>query len=379
MKKKLALLLVAIMCVTCLFTGCNKGDSEGTSSESGTTESGSEEKETVPITELYNKGQYEGIDMSEYVTIGELAGLIKLEESDYTVTEEEIQKEIDSYRESYGEVKEVEDRDTVQDGDVVNIDYVGRCSCGIKFQGGSATDYDLTIGSGSFIDGFESGLIGAKKGDTVELKVTFPSDYKQDADLAGEQVVFTVTINTISANILADYNDELVDEITNGIYTTVEEFNKYIETQLRVDKKGAVLDKLLTELEKNATYTSKVDALVEESYNEAVKYYEEYAGMYGYTLEKFATAMGFSSEDALREAIKQDATTEVHNELLIYAYGNAVGFTLSDEKALEVLNDLVLLQGYESGEEVLTAYGAEMIRTEVYSEALSDIIIESYK
>lgn len=379
MKKKLALLLVAIMCVTCLFTGCNKGDSEGTSSGSDTTESGSEEKETVPITELYNKGQYEGIDMSEYVTIGELAGLIKLEESDYTVTEEEIQKEIDSYRESYGEVKEVEGRDTVQDGDVVNIDYVGRCSCGIKFEGGSAKDFDLTIGSGSFIDGFESGLIGAKKGDTVELKVTFPSDYKQDADLAGEQVVFTVTINTISANILAEYNDAFVDEITEGAYTTVEDFNKYIETQLRVDKKGTVLNKLLTELEKSATYTSKVDALVEESYNEAVKYYEEYASMYGYTLEKFATAMGFSSEDALREVIKKDATTEVHNELLTYAYGNAVGFTLSDEKALEVLNDLVLLQGYESGEEVLTAYGAEMIRTEVYSEALSEIIVENYK
>ena len=101
--------------------------------------------------------------------------------------------------------------------------------------------------------------------------------------------------------------------------------------------------------------------------------------MYGYTLEKFATAMGFSSEDALREVIKKDATTEVHNELLTYAYGNAVGFTLSDEKALEVLNDLVLLQGYESGEEVLTAYGAEMIRTEVYSEALSEIIVENYK
>ena len=379
MKKKLALLLVAIMCVTCLFTGCNEGNSDGTSSGSDVTESGSEEKELVSITELYKKGQYEGIDMSEYVTIGALAGLIKLEESDYTVTEEEIQKEINGYRESYGEIKEVKDRDTVQDGDVVNIDYVGRCSCGIKFQGGSATDHDLTIGSGSFIDGFESGLIGAKKGDTVELKVTFPSDYKQDADLAGEQVVFTVTINTISANILADYNDELVDEITKGVYTTVEEFNKYIETQLRVDKKGAVLDKLLTELEKNATYTSKVDALVEESYNEAVKYYEEYAGMYGYTLEKLATAMGFSSVDALREAIKKDATTEVHNELLIYAYGNAVGFTLSDEKALEVLNDLVLLQGHESGEEVLTAYGADVIRTEVYSEALSDIIIENYK
>lgn len=380
MKKKLALFLATIMCVTCLFTGCNEANPDGASSESGTTtETGSEDssEELVDISELYNKGEYEGVDLSEYVTLGEYAGIITLEESDYTVTDAEIQAEIDGYREAYGTEEEVKDR-AVQDGDIVNIDYVGRIN-GIKFVGGTAEDYDLVIGSGTFIDGFESGLIGAEIGSTVDVKTTFPKDYAPDPELAGKEAIFTVTINSISVTVPAEYNDELVDEITSSVYTTVEEFNKYIETELKISKKGEVLQKFLEELEKNATFTSKVDALVEESYEEAVKYYEEYAAMYGYTFEKFAIAMGFSSEQVLRDAIKEDATTEVHNELLMYAYGNAVGFTLSDETALEILNDLILIQGYESGEELLTDYGVEMIRSEVYSEALADVIVNNYK
>ena len=379
MKKKLALLLAGVMCVTCLFTGCNNANPNGTGSESGATESGTDkETEKVDITELYNKGKYEGADMSEYLTLGDYAGIITLKESDYVVTQEEIQEEIDGYREAYGTAEEVKDRDIVQDGDIVNIDYVGRCSCGIKFEGGSAEGFDLTIGSGSFIDGFESGLIGAKKGSTVKIKVTFPKDY-QDADIAGKEVEFTVTINTISALVLAEYNDELVSKITNKAITTVAEFNKYIETELRLSKKGEVLQKFLEELEKKATFTEKTNALVEESYNEAIKYYEEYAAMYGYTFDKFATAMGFSSADKLRDAIRDDATTEVHNEVLMYAYGNAVGFTLSNETALALLDELVLVQGADSREEVLTTYGAEMIRSEVYTEALADVIINNYK
>ena len=379
MKKKLALLLAGVMCVTCLFTGCNNADPNGTGSESGATESGTDkETEKVDITELYSKGKYEGADMSEYLTLGDYAGIITLKESDYVVTQEEIQEEIDGYREAYGTAEEVKDRDTVQDGDIVNIDYVGRCSCGIKFEGGSAEGFDLTIGSGSFIDGFESGLIGAKKGSTVKIKVTFPEKY-QDADIAGKEVEFTVTINKISALVLAEYNDALVSKITNKAMSTVAEFNKYVETELKINKKGAVLEKFLEELTKKATFTEKTNALVEENYKESLKYYEDYAAMYKYTFDQFATALGFESADKLREVIKKDATTEVQNELLMYAYGTAVGFTLSNETALAILDEIVLLQGSGTREDVLTEFGAEMIRSEVYTEALADVIINNYK
>lgn len=379
MKKKLALLLAGVMCVTCLFTGCNNADPNGTGSETGATESGTDtETEKVDITELYNKGKYEGADMSEYLTLGDYAGIITLKESDYVVTQEEIQEEIDGYREAYGTAEEVKDRDIVQDGDIVNIDYVGRCSCGIKFEGGSAEGFDLTIGSGSFIDGFESGLIGAKKGSTVKIKVTFPKEY-QDADIAGKEVEFTVTINKISALVLAEYNDALVSKITNKAITTVADFNKYIETELKISKKGAVLEKFQKELVKKTTFTEKTNALVEENYKEALKYYEDYAEMYKYTFDQFATALGFESADDLRKVIKEDAEAEVQNELVLYAYGNAIGFTLSNETALALLDELVLLQGSGTREDILKSFGVEMIRSEVYTEALADVIINNYK
>ena len=195
MKKKLALLLATIMCVTCLFTGCNEGNPNGTGSEGGTsTEKGSENSssETVDINDLYKNGQYEGVDMSKYVALGDYAGILKVTESEYMVTNEEIQTEIDRYRAGEATTTEVKDRDIVQKGDVVNIDYVGRCSCGINFEGGSANKYDLEIGSGKFIPGFEDGLIGAKKGSKVDVRLTFPKDY-QDKDIAGKEVVFTVS------------------------------------------------------------------------------------------------------------------------------------------------------------------------------------------
>ena len=381
MKKKLALLLAGIMCVTCLFTGCNDANPNGTGSEdASSTESGSEKdtEKKVEVTELYNKGKYEGVDLSAYITLGDYAGIITVKESDYTVTDAEIQAEIDGYRTAYGTEEEVKDRDTVQKGDVVNINYVGRIN-GIKFEGGSAEKYDLEIGSGTFIPGFEDGLIGAKKGATVDVKTTFPSDYKPDPDLAGKEAIFTVTINSISTIVPAEYNDAFVSEITNKVYTTVAEFDEYIKTDLKISKRGQVLQNFLVELEKKATFTDKTNELVEENYNEALKYYEEYAAMYGYTFDNFATAMGFSSADKLREAIKTDATTEIHNELLMYAYGNAMNFVLSDEAALAVLDELVLLQGAESREALLTSFGAEMVRTEAYSEAIVDMVINNYK
>ena len=101
--------------------------------------------------------------------------------------------------------------------------------------------------------------------------------------------------------------------------------------------------------------------------------------MSGYTLEKFALAIGFESEQKLKDVLKSEASSEVHNELLLYAYGKAVGFELSNEKALEILDVLVLLQGSESREDVLTSYGAETVRSECYTQALAEVIISNYK
>lgn len=380
MKKRLALILAAAMCVTCLFTGCGNGNAQGTGSESEkSTEKGSESSSSqkVDIKDLYKKGEYEGTDLSQYLTLGDYTGIITLKESDYAVSKEEIQAEVDGYRESYGTAQKVTDR-AVQKGDIVNINYVGRIY-GIKFLGGSAEKYDLTIGSGSFIDGFEDALIGAKTGDTVEVKVTFPTDYKNDPELAGKEAVFTVTINSISVTVPAEYNDAFVKKVTESAYSTIAEFEAHIENQLLLEKKAAVLDKFLVELEKKSTFTDKVDSLVTKKYEEMVSYYTEYAKAYGYTLATFATAMGFSSEEVFLDTIKNDAQIEVKMPLLIYAYGNAVGFTVTDAQVLEVAENLTELYGLENVEAFLAKYDAAAVRAEAYNELLSDYVINAYK
>lgn len=383
MKTKLALFLAAAMCVSCLATGCNNANPNPT--ESGkNTETGSEagsEKEPVKkveLSELYNKGKYETIDITEYVTLGDLTGLISIKESDYIVTEAEIQAEIDYYRKQLGKTEDVTDRDTVQKGDVVNIDYVGRIG-GIKFEGGSDTKFDLEIGSGAFIPGFEDGLIGAKKGTTVDVVVTFPKEYPSAPELQNKEAVFSVTINSIKKIVLADYTDELVSKITNKIYTKVEDFNKLMELELKFQKKSVILTNFLEALNKKATFTDKIDSIVEEKTAETVKYYEDLAEAYKMTLEQLASSAGFDSVDKLKEALKKDIQSEVKFELLLYAYGNAINFELSNEVAVEYLDALVMLQGEASREDVLTEYGVETIRSEVYSQALVDAIINNYK
>ena len=380
MKKKLALILAAAMCVTCLFTGCGNGNAQGTGSESEkSTEKGSENSSSqkVDIKDLYKKGEYEETDLSGYLTLGDYAGIITLKESDYVVTKEEIQAEVDSYREAYGTAQKVTDRN-VQKGDIVNINYVGRIY-GIKFLGGSADKYDLTIGSGTFIDGFEDALIGAKTGDTLEVKVTFPTDYKNDPELAGKEAVFTVTINSISVTVPAEYNDAFVKKVTEDTYSTIAEFEAHIESQLLLEKKATVLNNFLKELVKKSTFTDKTESLVTKKYEEMVSYYTEYAKAYGYTLETFATAMGFSSEEKFLDTLKSDSQSEVKNALVLYAYGNAVGFTLTDAQVLEVAEELTELYGLKDVESFLAKYDAAMVRAEAYNQLISDYVVNAYK
>lgn len=374
MKKKLALLLAGAMCVTCLFTGCGEAETEGTSSESGSESSTTAKGD---IKDLYVRGEYEELDLSAYITLGEYAGLITLKESDYTVSEEEIQDVINEYRESYGTTEEVEDR-TVQKGDIVNIDYVGRIN-GVKFVGGTSQDYDLEIGSGTFIDGFEDGLIGAAIDQTLEVKATFPENYTNDTELAGKEAVFTVTVNSIMVPVPAEYNDELVKKISSEQYTTTAEFEAALKSELTLSKAAEVLDTFVEELIKKSEFTEKMDELAEEKYNEMVEYYESYASLYGYTLEKFATAMGFSSEEVFRETVKSDAVTEVKKYLTVYAYGEAIGFSITDEQVLETAKSIADLYGFEDVETLLGQYEAVNVRAEAFNERIAEIVVNNYK
>ena len=238
--KKIALICLCTMTALSLLTGC-----------SGSTEGGKENLGTVEL------GEYKGV---------------KVNMPEVLVTDAEVDSRINQVLSQNPKEDEV-DRPAAE-GDVVNIDYVGTKD-GVEFEGGSAKDFDLTLGSGSFIDGFEDGLIGVKKGDKKELDLTFPETY-QEKSLAGQPVVFTVTVNAVKEKKDAVLDDEFVQRVSD--YKTVDEYKESIRADLLKQKQQAadrqVQTSVLQQVVADSTFKLNKNA-VSKRYNTRLKQYEQ--------------------------------------------------------------------------------------------------------
>ena len=167
MKKKLVMILMAVMVASATLGGCGQKGAE-----TGTSVSAEEEDVQISYKELMKATDYK---VQKYVKLNDYMNMTVELSQDYSITDEQIQEYIEYLLSMYPEY-ETTDKTTVENGDIVNIDYVGKVD-GEEFNGGSATGQHLEIGSGSFIDGFEDGLIGKNVGDTVDLNLTFPDSY----------------------------------------------------------------------------------------------------------------------------------------------------------------------------------------------------------
>ena len=221
-KKAVALLLCVSMMMTLNACGnSNKDNTEGTETVAET------ETEVIPSSADIT------YDAGDYVSLGDYMNMEVTLDKDYQVTDDMVKNYVNNNVIANYPYYVESDKTVVENGDVANIDYEGLLD-GEAFDGGTAQDYDLEIGSGSFIDGFEDGLIGKKIGDTVDLNLTFPKDYSS-TDLAGKEVVFTVKINSVKR--APKLTDELAAEISNNEYKTAEAYNNYIKEDLENTKK----------------------------------------------------------------------------------------------------------------------------------------------
>ncbi len=259
-------------------------------------------------------------EMGTVTKLGNYTG-VKLTAGSTVVTDEEVEETIQGILDANPEYVEV-DR-AAKEGDRVNIDFVGLMD-GEEFEGGSSENYYLELGSGSFIDGFEDGLIGAKAGEERSLELTFPEDYY--ADLAGKEVVFNVTVNSVEQIIPAVLDDEFVQKMSE--FDTVDEFRQDIvdvlteykeelaETQLQRDALQAVTD--TSEFDLNPDY-------LEQNLQYNTEYIEYMASMYGMTLEEFVNyGYGMTMEefddycrdminDQMKQSLVVDAIAEKEN------------------------------------------------------------------
>ncbi len=305
-------------------------------------------------------------DALEYVELGGYIGL-NVEVPPVNVTEAEVMTEAEALIRNSDAMEQAE---TVQDGDIVTIDYVGTID-GEEFDGGSSEDYELEIGSGTFIEGFEEGLIGADLGETVELNLTFPEYYYDE--LAGQDAVFTVTVNDIRR--LPELTDEVVDTATNGVYTDVDSWLSYIRSALEAqaqvyweyDAQEAVLEALVA----NSVITGYPEDLIEYMVDPVIEYYQEIAELYyGMTYEEYLSAVSDYTPETFEEELHREAEESLDYEMPVMAVAEAEGMTLSDEEYQASLEQLAAGYGYDDPQEFETDYEAANGKNILYESIL---------
>lgn len=312
-----------------------------------------------------------GITVSDYVTLGDYKG-VKVSVDAAVVTDEYLDSYIDYVLQSNMLTTEVTDR-PVQEGDIVNIDYEGKID-GVAFDGGTAEGYDLAIGSGSFIDGFEDGLIGAETGETRDVEVTFPEDY-HGTDVAGKDAVFTVTVNSISVETLPELTDEFVQGLGVGA-ETVEEYRQYAydllmeEQQANHDAEAemAVLETVMN----NAKLQDPPEDMTNRYYSRLIDNMNYYASMYGYDLETFLSLNGTSEE-----TIMESAGNAAKQLITMQAIAEAEGMEVTDEELDEEIEANAVSMGYEDADAYRKALDVEGYREYMLTEKVLDFLLEN--
>lgn len=310
--------------------------------------------------------------VEKYVTIGEYKGL-EVNVAAPVVDEEEWDYTVDSFYTTYFPAeKGVTDR-AVKHGDTANIDYVGTKD-GVAFDGGTASGYNLVIGSGSFIAGFEDGLVGVMPGETVDLDLTFPENYGS-ADLAGQAVVFTVTVNYI---LPQEMDESVISEIGIEGVTNAEELRQYVydylysvaESNYNTSVQNAVMETFMA----GNTYKSVPEGLIERYETTTRANIESTAAAYGMDADTFTQySYGMDLESFLatycEEAAKQD--------LALQAVANAEGLNITDEELDEMLLEYATQAGVATIEEYIGETSKEDYREYFLYNKVVNYLVEN--
>ena len=304
--KKLLCILLALAAVVCVIVACftlsrRKQTDSASSTAASVSQFGSVadfDYEAFDYSDgLDENGYWSGIKALDYVTLPEDFGSIALKESDLTPTEDELQQQMDSLLNQYTSSQPVTGR-AAQSGDVANIDYTGTVD-GVAFTGGTATGYDLTLGSGSFIDGFEDQIIGHDVGDTFDVTVTFPEG--NTITLSGKEAVFSVTLNSLSESVTPELTDEWVESnfgVSDDLHTA-DQLRSYFSDALYANNyDNAIVDYLMA----NSTFKELPAEITSYYIRMFLNYYNQYATAYSMDLNAFAQTQGYTSADAMLAA-----------------------------------------------------------------------------
>ena len=309
------------------------------------------------------------------VTLGDYKGL-EVEKTEVSVAEEEIDKEVDKERENNSRMLDIDDR-AVESGDMIKLDFEGFVD-GVAFEGGKGTDYPLTIGSGSFIPGFEDQLIGAKLGEETEVNVTFPEEY-QSKDLAGKAAVFKCKVNEIKVKELPEADDEFAKDVSE--FDTLAEYRDDIRAKLldrkteeaKREKERKALDKAV----ENATMEIP-DAMVNEQVRRIADDFARRLQAQGLSMEQYMQFTGMTP-DSYMDQVRPEALKRIKNSLVLEAVAKAENIEISDERVEEEIKKMA--ESYkmepEKSKEMMGDYEVEQLKNDLSVQAAAELISEA--
>lgn len=311
------------------------------------------------------------------VTLGEYKG-VEVEKTEVAVSEEEVDKEVDRERESNARELDIDDR-AVENGDKIKLNFEGFVD-GVPFEGGKGEDYPLTIGSGSFIPGFEEQLVGANIGEEVEVNVTFPEDYHAE-DLKGKPAVFKCTVNEIKVKELPAADDEFAKDVSE--FDTLAEYRDDIRAKLldrkTQDAKREKENKVVAKAVENATMEIP-DAMINEQVRRMADDFTRRIESQGISVEQYMQFTGMTA-DKMLEQMRPEALKRIQNSLVLEAIAKAEDIQISDERLDEEIGKMAeqYKMEIEKLKELMGDYEKEQMKNDLAIQAAVELITDAAK
>lgn len=297
-------------------------------------------------------------------------------EASKEVTDEEVDAKLENERKNLAEL--VVKEGAAENGDTVVIDFVGSVD-GVEFDGGKGENHSLELGSGQFIPGFEDQLVGAKAGDEVEVKVTFPEDY-QATDLAGKAAVFVTKVNEVKAKEVPALDDELAKDLDDEVETLDElkaKYRKELEAAKEIAYDDAVEGAALDLAVENAEIVELPAEMVEDEVHRAMNEFMGNMQRQGISPEMYFQITGTTQED-LHKQYEADADKRVKTNLVIEAVAAAEGFDATEEEIQKEINDLAAEYNMEVSQ-VSALLSPEMLKHDIIMKKAVEVITSTAK
>ncbi|MBQ7015858.1 MAG: trigger factor [Firmicutes bacterium] len=311
------------------------------------------------------------------VTLGEYKGL-EVEAEDATVTEEDVNAEIERVANRNARMVEVTDRAAQMD-DILTIDFEGFMD-GTAFAGGKGENHDLKLGSHSFIDTFEDQLVGKNVGDECEVNVTFPAEYHQK-DLAGKPAMFKVAVKAIKFNEVPEINDEFVKEVSE--FDTLDEYKADTKKNLEERKAKQVEESRKAKLLSKVVETSTMDMpepMVLEQCDQMINNFAQTLRYQGMDMQKYMEMTG-STIDTMRQSVRSEAERRLKESLVLEAIAKAENLEATDEDVEKELETMAAMYGMEVDKlkAAVTEAETESIKGELKTKKALEFIAENAK